>query len=156
MKRRDNICDMADPKRELLRHLVATIDFRSNVSFRDAPESFGNFRLSDDLRTPAEIAGHLGDLMIGSLLLLKGEMRVVDAGDIGWFEAVARFRTALIDLDGFLASDEELAIPIEKLTQGPIADALTHIGQIVMLRRSAGIPVRSEPYFQAEIAAGKA
>jgi len=147
---------MADPKREHLRHLVATIDFRSNVSFREAPESFGKFRLSEGLRTPAEIAGHLGDLMIGSLLLLKGEMRIIDAGEIGWFDAVDRFRDALLDLDRFLASDAELAVPIEKLTQGPIADALTHIGQIVLLRRAAGIPVRSEPYFQAKIAAREA
>ena len=39
--------------------------------------------------------------------------------------------------------------------QGPIADALTHIGQIGMMRRMAGAPVRGENYFKADIAAGR-
>src|SRR2546426_11302508 len=38
--------------------------------------------------------------------------------------------------------------------QGPIADALTHIGQIAM-RRLAGAPIKGESYFAAEILIGR-
>jgi hypothetical protein len=72
-----------------------------------------------------------------------------------WDEEVSRFFSATKRLDSYLASDAPLACPVEKLIQGPIGDALTHVGQIVMLRRVAGKPVRVESYFTAEIVAGK-
>lgn len=142
---------MRDPKTDLLRHLVATIVFRGNVAVREAPDGFADFRVADDVRTPGEILAHIGDLLQGSAYLLKGEMVMLQSEPLPWDEEVVRFFAAAKDLDSFLATDEELSVPIEQLTQGPIADALTHIGQIVILRRAAGAPVRSEPYFMADI-----
>lgn len=144
-----------DPKRELLRHLVATIAFRGNVAVREAPETFAGFKLDEAIRTPGEVLAHIGDLLQGSLYLLKGEMIYLNAEPLPWDEEVKRFLSTVEDMDLFLTSEAELAVPIEKLTQGPIADALTHIGQIVMLRRAAGVPVRTEPYFTADIIPGK-
>ena len=43
----------------------------------------------------------------------------------------------------------------EKLFQGPIADALTHVGQLAMMRRAAGAPVKGENYFVADITVGR-
>jgi hypothetical protein len=146
---------MNDPKRELLRHLVATIAFRGNVAIRDAPDDFAGFKIAEGVRTPAEILAHIGDLLQGSVYLLKGEMVYLNAAPLAWREEAARFFSAAGELDSFLASGEPLAAPIEKLTQGPIADALTHIGQIILLRRAAGSPVRTESYFQAEIIPGE-
>lgn len=146
---------MPDPKRELLRHLVATIVFRGNVAVREAPDSFARFKLNEDMRTPGEVLAHIGDLLEGSLYLLKGEMKYLDSSQLPWPEEIARFFSAAKELDAFLASDAPIEVPIEKLTQGPIADALTHIGQIVLLRRAAGIPVRTEPYFQVDIIPGE-
>ncbi len=143
-----------DPKRELLRHLVATIAFRGSVAIREAPENFANFKIAEDIRMPGEILAHIGDLLQGSVYLLKGEMVYLNAEPLSWDEEVKRFFTAVKELDAFLASDVSLAVPVEKLTQGPIADALTHIGQIIILRRAAGAPVRTEPYFTAEIGPG--
>jgi hypothetical protein len=145
----------SDHKRELLRHLVATIVFRGNVAVRDATDNFADFKIGETVRTPLEILAHIGDLLRGSVFLLKGEMVYLNAEPLSWDEESARFFTAVKDLDAFLASDAPLAAPIEKLVQGPIADALTHVGQIVILRRAAGIPVRTEPYFTAEIVPGK-
>lgn len=142
---------MQDPKRELLAHLVATIIFRGNVAVREAPESFAAFKISEDVRTPGEILAHIGDLMEGSTYLLKGEMRMINSAPLVWDEEVARFFAVAKGLRDFLDSEARFEIPIENLTQGPIADALTHIGQIIILRRAAGIPVKSEPYFQADI-----
>jgi hypothetical protein len=146
---------MSDPKRELLRHLVATIIFRGNVAIREAPETFAGFKLSEDVRTPAGILAHIGDLLEGSALLLKGEMKYLNAEPLPWPDEVARFFSTAKDLDSFLASDAPIEIPIEKLTQGPLADALTHIGQIILLRRAAGISVRTESYFEADVTPGE-
>jgi len=144
-----------DPKRELLRHLVATIAFRGRIAIREAPEDFSGFSLAGDIRTPGEILAHIGDLLQGSVYLLKGEMIYLNGEPLPWDEEVKRFFSAVKELDSFLASAAEIAVPIEKLTQGPIADALTHIGQIIILRRAAGAPVRTEPYFTAEIIPGE-
>lgn len=143
-----------DPKRELLRHLVATIAFRGRIAVADAPENFAGFRISETVRAPVEILAHIGDLLQGSVYLLKGELVYLNAAPLSWDEEVARFFSAVKELDEFLASDALLVTPLEKLIQGPIADALTHVGQIVMLRRAAGAPVRTEPYFTAEIVPG--
>jgi hypothetical protein len=146
---------MFDPKRDILRHLVATIVFRGNVAIRDAPDDFAGFKIEESVRTPGEILAHIGDLLQGSAYLLKGEMIHLNSSPLPWNEETARFFSAARDLDSFLASDAPIEIPIEKLTQGPIADALTHIGQIIILRRAAGSPVRTEGYFQAEIGPGR-
>ncbi len=146
---------MSDAKIDLLRHLVATIVFRGNVATRDSSDSFTSFKLADDMRTPSEILAHIGDLLKGSLMLLKGEMRMLNSQPLPWNDEIQRFFDTARDLDSFLASAPQIEIPIEKLVQGPIADALTHVGQLVILRRSAGIPITSEPYFQADIVAGK-
>ena len=72
-----------------------------------------------------------------------------------WDSEIARFFDGLRRLDEALAADAPLGFPVEKLFQGPDADALTHIGQIAMLRRLAGSPVKGENYFKAEIQAGQ-
>ena len=119
------------------------------------PEDFGPFRAHETTRTPGELLAHLGDLLEGSLYLLKGEMVHLSSPPLDWQDGVTRFFSAVRKLDLFLASDARLACPVEKLVQGPIGDALTHVGQIVMLRRMAGAPIRSVGYFNAEIVAGE-
>ena len=143
-----------DPKREVLRHLVATVAFRGSVAINDAPPEFADFRASDDSRTSGEILAHIGDLLIGSKHMLGGNFVEMVSEPRAWSEEVSRFRAAIRELDAFLASDSPLAHPVEKFVQGPIGDVLTHVGQLVMLRRLAGIPVRPEPYFTADIVPG--
>jgi hypothetical protein len=72
-----------------------------------------------------------------------------------WEKEVERFFAALKKFDDYLASSEVVQAPLENLFQGPIADALTHVGQIAILRRLAGEPVKAENYFAAEIAVGR-
>ena len=144
-----------DLKRELLRHLVATAAFRAKVAISDAQPDFATFKIYETLRPPGEILAHLGDLMEGSLVLMKGEFVRLNSVPLAWKDEARRFLSAVEAFDAFLASDAPLAQPIEKIMQGPIADALTHIGQIIMLRRAAGDPVKAESYFTAEIVPGK-
>lgn len=146
---------ISDLKRELLRHLVATLEFRGGVAVSDVPEGFSGFRIGDDARSAGEILVHIGDLIEGSSYLMKGEFVYLQSQPRLWPEDVNRFFTATRDFDAYLASGAPLAQSIEKIMQGPIADALTHVGQIVMMRRAAGKPILEKSYFTAEIAAGK-
>jgi len=135
--------------------MVATVAYRGGIAVVDAPESFASFRAHEMTRTPGEIFAHIGDLLEGSLYLLKGEIAYLTSTPLPWKEDVKRFFTAVKALDVYLASDAPLACPVEKLVQGPIGDALTHVGQIVLLRRMSGNPIRSPAYFTAEIVAGE-
>ena len=144
-----------DPKREMLRHTLATLAYRGGKTLRDAPEGFASFRMNETTRTPAEILAHVCDLLDWALGLAGGRHVWRDSEPLPWREGAARFFDGLEALDRRLASAEPLGFPAEKIFQGPIADALTHVGQIALLRRMAGCPVRGENYFVAEIAAGR-
>jgi len=85
----------------------------------------------------------------------RGKERWRNSKPGSWNEDSDRFFAALAAFDGYLASGEELHAPPEKLFQGAIADALTHVGQIAMLRRLAGAPVRGENYSVAKIETGR-
>jgi len=141
--------------REFLRHALATVAYRGAKALRGAPESFAEFRLSDTSRTAAQIVAHLADLYDWALSIAAGKQAWRESKPLPWAGEVERFFAALKKFDDYLASAEPLHSPIERLFQGPIADALTHIGQIGMLRRMAGAPVRGENYFKADIAAGR-
>lgn len=144
----------ADGKREALRHMVATVAYRGGIAVLDAPAAFAGFRVHESVRSPAELLAHLGDLLEGSLHLLKGELVYLASSPLPWGQEVSRFFSAARGLDAYLASGAPLACPVEKLIQGPVGDALTHVGQLVMLRRLAGSPARAESYFTAEITPG--
>lgn len=143
-----------DAKRGLLRHMVATVAYRGGIAVSDAPADFAAFRIDEGTRTPVEILAHIGDLLEGSLYLLKGELVYLASAPLPWGEEMSRFFSAAGRLDAYLESGAPLAVPVEKLIQGPIGDALTHVGQLVMLRRMAGSPVRAASYFTAEITPG--
>lgn len=140
-----------DAKRDVLRHLVATVAYRGGIAISDAPGDFAAFRISDGTRTPAEILAHIGDLLEGTLNLLQGNLVYLMSQPLPWDEEVSRLFVAVKSLDSYLASEAPLACSVEKLIQGPLGDALTHVGQLVMLRRMAGSPVPAESYFEAEI-----
>jgi hypothetical protein len=140
----------------LLRHTVATLAYRGHKAMRGAPAEFAGFAAAGGARTPGQILAHLGDLFDWALQLANGGYAWHDSPAIEWEAGMARFFAALEAFDRRLASSEPLACSAEKLFQAPVADALTHVGQIAMLRRLAGSPVRPENYFSAEIEAGRA
>jgi hypothetical protein len=144
-----------DPARELLRHTVATLAYRAGKALRDAPREFATFVVSPGSRTPAQILAHMGDLFDWALSMAKGAQRWQNAPVQSWDADCARFFAALTVFDEYLASEPQLGVSPERLFQGPIADALTHTGQIAMLRRIAGVPVRGENYARAEIERGR-
>ncbi len=141
--------------RQLLRHTLATLAYRGGKAVIDAPAGFAALRIGDSTRTPAEILAHIGDLLDWALWLARGEHRWHDSQPLPWPREVERFFVALEQFDVYLASAAPLIWPAERLFQGPVADALTHVGQLTLLRRVAGAPVRGENYARAEISAGR-
>jgi hypothetical protein len=142
-------------KSEMLRHTVATVAYRGGKAIAHAPEGFAQFRASETTRTPLEILRHIGDLFDWALTMAEGATRWRDAPELAWNAESERFFAALKTFDDYLAAGETLACAEEKLFQGPIADALTHIGQINLLRRMFDAPIRGENYFKAEIEIGR-
>lgn len=146
---------MKDPTRVFLRHTLATIAYRAAKVERYAPPGFGNFQLGKAARTPVQIVAHMGDLFDWALSMAQGKSDWVQSKPQAWRKEVARFHASLLALDRYLASDAALGVTAEHLFQGPISDALTHIGQIAILRRQDDSPVRSEVYARADIAPGR-
>ena len=138
-----------------LRHTLATLAYRAGKALRDAPESFAQFKANDRSRTPVRVLAHMGDLFDWALSLAKGKQEWHDAEPLPWNDEVARFFRTLEAFDSYLASGGTLGCSAEQLFQGPIADALTHTGQLTYLRGMAAAPVRAENYFKAKIEAGR-
>lgn len=152
---------MADPKKvaaeelTLLRHTLATVAYRGGKALRSAPQSFANFGAGPNGRTPAQILAHMGDLYDWALSIASGNQVWKDSEPLPWEKEVERFFAALKKFDDYLASGNSLHDTPAALFQGAIADSLTHIGQIAMLRRMAGCPIKGENYYRAEILVGR-
>lgn len=140
--------------RAVLRQVAATLAYRAAKVLRDVPPSFASFASSPRSRTAVQIVAHMGDLMRWATWLARGEHIWKAEGSDDWQREVDRFFDGLAELDGLLA-DERFSGSVDKLIQGPLADALTHVGQLSMMRGAAGIPVRPESYARAEIVAGR-
>jgi hypothetical protein len=143
-----------DP-RQFLRHTLATLAYRGAKVLRDVPPEFAGFQIGDKPRTPLQILAHLGDLLAWALSMADGRREWHEWTPPSWSAAVHRFFAELRALDEYLASGQAFASPWERLFQGPVADALTHVGQLAMLRRLAGCPMKGENYFKADIVAGR-
>jgi hypothetical protein len=144
-----------DPARELLRHTLATVAYRGAKPLRDAPPDFANFAIPNSPRTPLKLLAHIGDLFDWALSIAAGKQVWKNSEPQSWHAEVERFFFTTEAFDDYLASDQPLHETPEKLFQGPIADALTHIGQLAMLRRISGQPMKSENYHKAKIVSGQ-
>ena len=143
-----------DSALQMLRHTVATLAYRAEKVLREVPDGFADFRPSLSSRTPAEVLSHLGDLMEWGERMARGEMRWQPGVTTEWSAARDRFFRGLAALDAALTAPD--AAPFTAVIfQGPVADALTHVGQLAMMRGMRGAPVRPESYARATITAGR-
>ncbi|MBV8202914.1 MAG: hypothetical protein JOZ15_20040 [Acidobacteria bacterium] len=147
--------DAADPKLALLRHTVATLAYRGGKTLRGSPPGFADYRVAPGTRSPVEILAHLGDLLDWARSQAQGKAVWHDSPPLPWDQEVERFFAALAALDAQLAAGVTATFQPERFFQGAIADALTHVGQLAMLRRLAGGPLRGENFSRADIAAGR-
>jgi hypothetical protein len=149
---------MIEPRGEgtqaTLRQLAATLAYRASKVLREVPPEFASYRIAPKARSGVEILAHMGDLMEWSTWLARGQHIWKANGSSDWNHELDRFFRLLGELDDLIAA-KEFDGSIEKLIQGPLADALTHVGQLSMMRGAAGMPVRPESYARAEIVAGR-
>jgi|ERR1043166_3942220 hypothetical protein len=140
--------------RAFLRHTLATLAYRAGKAVRDAPPHFAGFVVGSTSRTPVAVLAHMGDLFDWALSMARGPETWRNATPLAWDDEVQRFFAAIQAFDDYLARGEPLAATPQRLFQGPVADALTHTGQLTMLRRLADSPIKGENYSRAEITAG--
>jgi hypothetical protein len=150
-RRRKPMTAPIDAARKMLRHTVATLAYRGGKAVRDAPRTFAAFRAGETTRTPAQVLAHVGDLLEWGLAMAKGEQKWRDSTPLSWEEETARFFDCLRRFDDYLASESPLAVPPERLFQGPVADASADRAS-----PKDGALVRGENYFVVEIEAGHA
>jgi hypothetical protein len=159
-----NFCDKGDtnlntttpdPARALLRHILATLAYRAAKVLRDVPPGFAEFSGAASNRKPVQILAHMADLMGWAVRMVEGEYLWRPEGTRDWNTERNRFFDGLAALDRFLASTAPIGHSPEMLIQGPLADALTHVGQLALIRAAAGAPVRPESYARAEIVIGR-
>ena len=143
-----------DPQRQLLRHLIATLAYRTAKTVRGAPDAFADYQAPGGVKTPVRVLAHMGDLMEWALRMAQGNKEWRETTPLPLEQESERFFGSLQAMDDFLASEAPLQ-SVERLVQGPIVDAITHAGQLAMLRRQAGSPIRAEAYFISEIAVGR-
>ena len=146
---------MENTTRDFLRHTVATVAYRGAKAVANVPADFADFKSFETTRTPVEILAHIGDLFDWALSMATGQTAWKPAQPLPWEQEKERFFAAVKKFDDHLASDAPVAAPLEKLFQAPVADALTHVGQLNLLRRMFESPVRGENYFKAEIEIGR-
>lgn len=147
---------MSDHDRALLRHMAATLAYRGGKVLRDAPAGFGEFTAPGVLNRPRVLLSHVADLVEWACRACEGDEDAYVIGEPGtWEGEVARFYAALSWLDRAAQRSAPITVPFTRLFQAPIADALSHIGQLALLRRMAGAPVRGESFRKADIVAGR-
>src|SRR5262245_36002524 len=138
----------------MLRHTIATLAYRGGKVLRDAPSGFGDYRASPTSRSAGEILAHIGDLMDWAASIAEGQQKWSNSPVREWDGDVDRFFAGLERFDAAVASGIRSGTA-EKLFQGPIADALTHVGQLALMRRMAAVPIKGENYYIAEIVEGR-
>ena len=138
-----------DDTRALLRHVLASLAYRTQKALRDAPESFGDFAAGHETRTPRELVRHMASLMGYARTFFEGgSYRPAPLRTLQ--DEVVRFHEQVSALGAALAGTAPLRdISFEQLLRGPLADALTHAGQLALLRRLSGSPVPPENFIYA-------
>jgi hypothetical protein len=140
-------------ERELIRHFVATIAYRATKALRDAPITYAEISAGKGARSAREIIHHItGVLTYAHSFFEHYESTYLE--DQPWHTEIHRFYEVLSKLDRSLQERAPREVSVEQLLQGPLSDALAHVGQLLMLRRLAGSPVPSENFIYADITKG--
>lgn len=143
-----------DRDRALLRHYLAAIAYRTQKALRDAPDSFPAFTAGHQVRTPAELLRHMTSLLGYTRTFFVGGTYPIDPDPLPTFaEEIRRFHDLLGAVGDLLAADAPCRLSGEQLLQGPLADVMTHVGQLALLRRLADAPVPPENFIYADVRA---
>jgi hypothetical protein len=130
---------------------LATVAYRAQKAVRDAPRDFGEFVAGSGVRTPHQLVNHMANLIWHTTQALRGDDAVPVSDVASFAEEVERFHELLGELSILLAESSFDRGLDERLLQGPLSDAMTHVGELALLRRLAGAPLAAEDFFSAPI-----
>jgi hypothetical protein len=140
-----------EPK--LLRHFLAALTYRTGKVLAGAPESFATFEAGRGVRTPGELVHHMSELFAHLLAAFRAEDPTALEPISDLDQAARRLYRLIGETHSLLATHPLRRHGLaERILQGPFADAMTHAGQLALLRRLAGYPVPAEDFFAADIA----
>jgi hypothetical protein len=152
----------AEGKNILVRHLLASLVYRTTKIIRDAPENFPETSIGNSVRTPEKILGHINSLIQLSNRFWSSEKPLSMANlrklsrKKAWDREVDLFYQLVAQFDDTLSNHiSPRKYNPEKILQGPFMDAFTHVGQLALLRRMAGTPVKRESYWMADVRIGQ-
>jgi len=140
---------------DFMRHTLATLAYRAAKTMRTAPETFADFRPAPGTNTPLQVVAHMGDLFDWAFTMVSGSPKWNNSTPSDWTGECDRFFESLEKFDSALASAPKIDYELTRMFQGPIADALTHTGQLALLRRLHGSPMKGESYNRADIQIGR-
>jgi hypothetical protein len=147
---------MSKPKNHFLRHTLATIAYRFQNATHQTPDDFGDFSPGQGTRTVSEIINHMYQLLRSSGMLIdEGTFSSKPAKKLKYLPEIERFSKELVEFDRILIKEDFDLPTAYRLLKGPLSDILTHIGQIAMIRRLDGNPVKRGGYSSAPIAIGQ-
>jgi hypothetical protein len=143
--------EAAAESRRLLQHFLGALAYRTQKALREAPPGFADFRAAPTARTPYELLWHMTGLIGYARTMFHGG--IFQPPRLATLDAeVARFHKNLAALSADFADPKlEARITDKQFLQGPLADAMTHAGQLAMLRRLHGAPVPSENFIFATV-----
>lgn len=145
---------MSKTDKDMLRHTLATLSYRVARIVKLAPETYADFLPGPTSNTPLTIMGHMGDLFDWAFTMISGKPTWHTSKPKNWESECQRFFNALKKFDDAMASDTHINFELERMFQGPVADALTHTGQLAMILRLCGSPMKGENYSRADIRIG--
>ena len=142
-----------DTSTDALRHVLVTLADRFEHALGDAPAGFAAFDAGGGVRTPLALVRHLRRLMRFAAAQWTGA-EVAEAEPRDWGHEIDGWATDLRALDALLRAQPQPSgsVGAHQVLQGPLVDAATHVGQLVMLRRMAGAPVPRRVYWQVAMA----
>lgn len=139
-----------DAERRLLQHVLAAIAYRTQKAIRGAPPQYPEFRAGPGVRTPHALLWHMTSVLgYARTFFVGGEWR--PAPEERFEDEVSRFHAVLADLNRLIGERSFGETSARRLLQGPLADAMTHAGQLAILRRLAGSPIPPENFIEADI-----
>ena len=143
--------------RDVLRHFLAALAYRLQTAVRGAPAGFGDFDAGHGVRPPAAIVRHMTHVLRYAHRRFAPAADVEAPPELPFADEVTRFHETLAVVDRDLAElldevDEDVVL---RLLQGPLVDAMTHVGQLAMLRRMAGAPIPGQSFSAADVEIGR-
>jgi len=141
--------------RETMRRMLATLAFRTRHAFNDAPQGYEDFEAGMGVRTPHQILHHINDCISMTNDMLNRQKPARQEA-LSFMESLEMFHMKMSQLDKTL---QEVKLPEDekclRLLQGPVCDAMTHVGQLMMLRRLVGSSIPGATYYRCDIVNGQ-